>query len=127
MDTLNNSETLPQVKIVLGTALFGDISDPQVKFNTPADARIILDIFRARGYTEIDTARGYPVGAPGTSEKLLGTLNQGNWMKLDTKVVSREEISPSPNSCCGVTWKDGCNHRSANRRRSHGPLALIRM
>src|SRR4051794_6823290 len=83
-----HSENSPRVNIVLGTALFGDAADPQAKFNTAEDAKKVLDIFRARGYTEIDTARGYPVGAPGTSEKLLGTLNDGNWMKLDTKVVS---------------------------------------
>jgi aflatoxin B1 aldehyde reductase len=77
-----------RVKVVLGTALFGDAADPQAKFNTTEEAKKVLDIFRARGYAEIDTARGYPVGAPGTSEKLLGTVNDGNWMKLDTKVVS---------------------------------------
>lgn len=76
------------VKIVLGTALFGDASDPQTKFRTREDAKKVLDIFRARGYNQIDTARGYPVGAPGTSEKLLGSLNDGDWMRLDSKVVS---------------------------------------
>ena len=76
--------------MVLGTALFGDAADPQAKINTPEDAKKLLDIYRARGYTEIDTARGYPVGAPGSSERLLGGLNDGNWMTLDTKVISWE-------------------------------------
>jgi aflatoxin B1 aldehyde reductase len=80
----------PRIKVVLGTALFGDAADPQAKINTPEDAKKLLDIYRARGYTEIDTARGYPVGAPGSSERLLGEVNDGNWMTLDTKVVSWE-------------------------------------
>jgi len=78
----------PRVKVVLGTALFGDAVDPQAKFNTPEESKKVLDIYRSRGYTEVDTARGYPVGAPGSSERLLGTANDGNWMTLDTKVVS---------------------------------------
>lgn len=33
-------------------------------------------------------ARAYPVGAPGSAERLLGELNDGSWMTLDTKVIS---------------------------------------
>jgi aflatoxin B1 aldehyde reductase len=83
-----HSEVQPKIKVVLGTALFGDTADPQAKINTPEDAKKLLDIMRARGYKEVDTARGYPVGAPGSSERLLGQVNEGNWMTLDTKVVS---------------------------------------
>jgi aflatoxin B1 aldehyde reductase len=79
-----------RVKVVLGTALFGDSADPQAKINTTEDAKKLLDIYRERGYSEIDTARGYPVGAPGSSERLLGELNDGSWMTLDTKVISWE-------------------------------------
>ncbi|KAF4633955.1 hypothetical protein G7Y89_g4159 [Cudoniella acicularis] len=85
---LEHSGISPRVKVILGTALFGDITDPQAKFNTVEEAREVLDIYRNRGYTEIDTARAYPVGASGSSEKLLGLLNNGDWMTLDTKVVS---------------------------------------
>jgi aflatoxin B1 aldehyde reductase len=77
-----------KVKIVLGTALFGSAADPQAKFNTPAAAKIVLDIYRERGYNEIDTARAYPVGAPGTCEQLLGQIDDGNWMKLGSKIKS---------------------------------------
>jgi len=83
-----HSHHSPRVKVVLGTAFFGDAVDPQVKFNTPEESKKVLDIYRSRGYTEVDTARGYPVGAPGSSERLLSTANDGNWMTLDTKVVS---------------------------------------
>jgi aflatoxin B1 aldehyde reductase len=85
-----HSEEPRRIKVVLGTALFGDSADPQAKINTREDAKKLLDIYRARGYTEIDTARGYPVGAPGSSERLLGELNDGSWMILDTKVISWE-------------------------------------
>lgn len=85
-----HSEVQPRIKVVLGTALFGDSADPQAKINTTEDAKKLLDIYRTRGYAEIDTARGYPVGAPGSSERLLGELNDGNWMTLDTKVISWE-------------------------------------
>ena len=87
---MSHSEIQHKIKVVLGTALFGDTADPQAKINTPEAAKELLDIYRARGYTELDTARGYPVGAPGSSERLLGELNDGSWMTLDTKVISWE-------------------------------------
>lgn len=76
------------VKVVLGTALFGDAADPQAKINTPEAATKLLDVFRERGYVELDTARAYPVGAKGSCEKLLGDLDVGKWATVDSKVTS---------------------------------------
>lgn len=75
-------------KIVFGCAAFGDPSHPQAKFNSPENALPVLEQLRARGVTHLDTARAYPVGAPGTSEALLGRLGVGNWATVDTKVIS---------------------------------------
>ncbi|KAL9102124.1 MAG: hypothetical protein Q9163_002685 [Psora crenata] len=78
----------PTVRIVLGTAGFGSVSDPQAKFNDSTTATPLLDAFRAHGHNELDTARAYPIGAFGTAEQLLGDLKVGEWATIDTKVKS---------------------------------------
>ncbi|KAA6416035.1 MAG: hypothetical protein FRX48_00754 [Lasallia pustulata] len=75
-------------KLVLGTASFGNAAAPQARFTTIEAATQLLQIFRDRGYTEIDTARAYPVGANGTSEQLLGNTRVGEWAVVSTKVTS---------------------------------------
>ena len=80
--------TQPRLGVVLGTALFGDKSDPQAKINTIDGATSLLEAFRSRGYYQLDTARAYPVNARGTSEKLLGSLQVGSWATVDSKVTS---------------------------------------
>ena len=73
--------------IIFGTASFGT-GTSQAKFSSPALANPVLDLLRARGVSDIDTARAYPVGSPGTSEALLGALNVAEWATLSTKVTS---------------------------------------
>ena len=75
-------------EIIFGCASFGDPNHPQAKFNSPETALPLLEHLRSRGHTYLDTARAYPVGAPGTSEALLGQLGVGSWATVDTKVVS---------------------------------------
>ncbi|MCJ1464957.1 hypothetical protein MMC07_003572 [Pseudocyphellaria aurata] len=75
-------------EVIFGCASFGDPSDLQAKFNSTANTLPLLEHLRARGVTHLDTARAYPVGAPGTSEALLGTLGVGSWATVDTKVTS---------------------------------------
>ena len=73
--------------IIFGTASFGT-GTPQAKFSSPALANPVLSLLRARGITHLDTARAYPVGSPGTSEALLGTLGVAKWATVSTKVTS---------------------------------------
>lgn len=76
------------VKIVLGTASIGSNRSPLAKINTPEDVDPVLDLFRSRGYFEIDTARAYPIGAAGTYERLLGQRSLSKWAEVSTKVSS---------------------------------------
>lgn len=73
--------------IIFGTASFGT-GTSQAKFSSPDLANPVLDLLRARGVTHIDTARAYPVGSPGTSEALLGSLKVAEWATVSTKVTS---------------------------------------
>ena len=73
--------------IVFGTASFGT-GTSQAKFNSPETALPILSLLRSRNITNIDTARAYPVGSPGTSEALLGALSVHAWASISTKVTS---------------------------------------
>ena len=74
--------------IVLGAALVGDSSDASIKINTTALAQDYLDVFRKYAGSTVDTSRRYPVYAPGTSEKVLGTTDIASWASIDTKVLS---------------------------------------
>ena len=78
----------PPVKVVLGTASIGSNKSPLAKISTPEAVDPVLDLFRSRGYYEIDTARAYPVGAAGTCERLLGQRPLSKWAEVSTKVSS---------------------------------------
>jgi aflatoxin B1 aldehyde reductase len=80
----------PYIKIVLGTASLGSALSPIAKINTAEAANAFVSRFRSRGYSDIDTARAYPVGRGGTCEKLLGekSLRLKNWSNVSTKVSS---------------------------------------
>lgn len=61
-----------------------------MRYDTPEQVNPYLDAFYKRGYTQIDTARGYSTGAPGTSEPRLGAVEAGKKFIIDTKVSSRQ-------------------------------------
>ena len=82
------SAPISKPTIIFGTASFGSPSISQAKFSSPSTATPILSLLQSRGYSHLDTARAYPVGAPGTSEALLGKLNAGSWATIDSKVTS---------------------------------------
>lgn len=50
--------------------------------------RKLLDAFRARGYTHLDTARDYSPTAPGASESRLGAAGAARTFAIHTKVHS---------------------------------------
>lgn len=75
-------------ELVFGCAAMGDPSHPQAKFNSPENTLPLFELLQTRGVTHLDTARAYPVGAPGSSEALLGSLRAGDWATIDTKVIS---------------------------------------
>ncbi len=80
----------PPLRIVLGTASVGSHLSPLAKITTVEDAAKFINLFRSRGYADIDTARAYPVGRGGTCEKLLGEeeLRLAKWANVSTKVSS---------------------------------------
>ncbi|KAJ4291939.1 hypothetical protein N0V90_009837 [Kalmusia sp. IMI 367209] len=80
-------ETPSAPAIVLGTASFGT-GTPQAKFNSLETAGPLLSVCQKRGVTLLDSARAYPVGNPGSAEKLLGDLGVGSWATVSTKVTS---------------------------------------
>ncbi|KAH0845395.1 Aflatoxin B1 aldehyde reductase member 3 [Fonsecaea pedrosoi] len=80
----------PPLRVVLGTASVGSNLSPLAKITTVEDATKFVNLFRSRGYADIDTARAYPVGRGGTCEKLLGeeALRLSKWANVSTKVSS---------------------------------------
>ncbi|KAI0161871.1 NADP-dependent oxidoreductase domain-containing protein [Hypoxylon sp. FL1284] len=77
------------VNIVLGLSSVGDTSaDYTAHFDTPDEVNGILNIFAARGYNQIDTARLYSPLARGTSEPRIGAVAAGERFVIDTKVMS---------------------------------------
>lgn len=82
------SENQDRPSIIFGCASLGDPSHVQAKFNSAENTLPLLSLLRSRGVTHLDTARAYPVGAPGTSEALLGSLGVCKWATVDTKVIS---------------------------------------
>ncbi|KKY15327.1 putative aldo keto [Phaeomoniella chlamydospora] len=78
------------VDIILGTATFGDPRAAQAKISDPATAKDIVEKLLSYGYTNIDTARAYPVGRGGTSELLLGQLTSSikSRVSISSKVTS---------------------------------------
>lgn len=84
-----------RLELILGLSSVGDSSDPQARYTTPEAAQQVIDFFRKRGYDHFDTARSYSPGAPGSSEKIMGETDFGEWATLDTKV---ESLSPGLHS-----------------------------
>ncbi|KAI1410441.1 Aldo/keto reductase [Hypoxylon sp. FL1857] len=69
----------------------GDKSkDPIARFDTPDEVNSFLNIFAARGYNQLDTARTYSPMAPGSSEPRLAAVGAGDRFIIDTKVASSE-------------------------------------
>ncbi|KAG9770285.1 Aldo-keto reductase [Exophiala dermatitidis] len=87
---LVQSRCKPPLRVVLGTASMGSEASPLAKINTVRDAQKFVNLFRSRGYADIDTARAYPVGKGGTCEELLGRedLRLSKWANVSTKVAS---------------------------------------
>lgn len=78
-----------RLNLILGVASIGDAAAPQARFTSPEEAKVFLEAFRDRGYRQLDTARVYPAGASGTSEKILGQVpGLKDWAVIDSKVVS---------------------------------------
>jgi len=84
----------PPVKVILGTVSMGSSRSFTGKISTTEDASNFVRQFRSRGYLDIDTARNYPVGRPGTCEKLLGQGEVG----IATANVSTKVMSFAPGS-----------------------------
>ncbi|MCJ1411233.1 hypothetical protein MMC19_005321 [Ptychographa xylographoides] len=87
-------------KIVLGAGSVGDASDPGARYTTAEETQAFLNLFRKYGHTDIDTARGYSPGAPGTSEPLLAQTDFKEWAVMDTKIramipnaLTREKVA----------------------------------
>ncbi|MCJ1438210.1 hypothetical protein MMC27_007597 [Xylographa pallens] len=83
-----NPMSTPIPKIVLGAGSIGASADAQAHFTNVEDAQAFLNLFRSYGHVDIDTARGYSPGAPGTSEQILGQTDYKQWAIIDTKVKS---------------------------------------
>ncbi|KAH8888065.1 aflatoxin B1 aldehyde reductase member 2 [Thozetella sp. PMI_491] len=84
------------LNLILGTGNVGDTTiDPLARFDTPDEVEAFLQVFAARGYYQVDTARGYSPHAPGTSEPRLGAVNAGQRFVIDSKVSSLEPGSHS--------------------------------
>jgi len=65
-------------KVVFGTGSVGDTL-------TGSDLKQVLDLFRAHGHTELDTAATYPINNFGASETALGQQDL-SWASLSTKI-----------------------------------------
>ncbi|KAH8124090.1 hypothetical protein ACSS6W_004191 [Trichoderma asperelloides] len=80
-----------RLNVILGAGNLGDRKvDKTVRYDTPDEVNAYLNAFYNRGYRQIDTARVYSTGAPGTSEPRLGAVGAGEKFIIDTKVLSRE-------------------------------------
>ncbi|KAI9787934.1 MAG: hypothetical protein M1816_007334 [Peltula sp. TS41687] len=99
MSSSSSSSSKCPIKLVLGLASVGDESDRQARYTTPETAQQVTEFFRKRGYDHFDTARAYSVAAPGSSERILGQTNLGEWATIDTKVKS---FSPGAHSSKGI-------------------------
>ncbi|KAH0588159.1 hypothetical protein H2248_006878 [Termitomyces sp. 'cryptogamus'] len=90
------------LNIVMGAMTFGAAGTTGARVHDLKDVEAILDVFRAHGHTEIDTATVY---AAGTSEEYLGKIDwKGKGLKLETKLYPSargpggESISHTPES-----------------------------
>ncbi|RFU81908.1 aflatoxin b1 aldehyde reductase member 2 [Trichoderma arundinaceum] len=90
------------LNVILGAGNLGDSTvDISVRYDTPEQVNAYLDTFYNRGYRQIDTARSYSTGAPGTSEPRLGAVGAGKRFIIDTKVFSREPGSHTKEKIAG--------------------------
>ncbi|KAI1760775.1 aldo/keto reductase [Hypoxylon sp. FL1150] len=81
----------PAPHLILGVSSVGDKSvDSMARFDSPEEVNGLLNAFAARGYSHLDTARGYSPHAPGTSEPRLGAAGAGDKFTIDTKVMSAQ-------------------------------------
>ncbi|KAJ3535326.1 hypothetical protein NM208_g7178 [Fusarium decemcellulare] len=72
--------------LVLGAGNVGDTSsDPIARYSTPDEVNAFFNVFAKRGYNQIDTARGYSLHAPGTSEPRIGAIYPGDRFIIDSK------------------------------------------
>ncbi|KAF4464475.1 Aflatoxin B1 aldehyde reductase member 2 [Fusarium albosuccineum] len=72
--------------LVLGAGNVGDTSsDPIARYSTPDKVNAFFNAFAKRGYNQIDTARGYSLHAPGTSEPRIGAICPGDRFIIDSK------------------------------------------
>jgi len=80
----------PPMKIVLGTASFGNPDSPFATVHKVDSVVQMIQTFRARGYCDVDTARAYPHGSLGSCENLLGHQDVGlkKWANVSSKVLS---------------------------------------
>ncbi|EXJ85651.1 hypothetical protein A1O1_06017 [Capronia coronata CBS 617.96] len=87
---VQTAQCKPPLRVVLGTASMGSHLSPLAKITTVEDANKFVNLFRSRGYADVDTARAYPVGRGGTCEQLLGeeALRLSKWANVSTKVAS---------------------------------------
>eukprot|EP01112_Ceratiomyxa_fruticulosa_P019016 TRINITY_DN6159_c0_g1_i1.p1 TRINITY_DN6159_c0_g1~~TRINITY_DN6159_c0_g1_i1.p1 ORF type:complete len:363 (+),score=79.11 TRINITY_DN6159_c0_g1_i1:110-1090(+) len=80
------------VPIVLGGAVFSNDASWGGKVVVGDDAQKFLDVFKAHGHKDIDTARVY---GKGSSEKVLGDLRyEEQGLILDTKILSKGKPHP---------------------------------
>ncbi|KAG6886689.1 hypothetical protein C0992_002803 [Termitomyces sp. T32_za158] len=79
------------LNIVMGAMTFGAPGTNGARVHDLADVEAILDVFRAHGHTEIDTATVY---AGGTSEEYLGKIDcRAKGLKLETKLYPSPRVS----------------------------------
>ncbi|KAF9476588.1 Aldo/keto reductase [Pholiota conissans] len=80
----STTEQKSALNIVMGAMTFGAPGKEGARVHDIKDIEAILDVFRAHGHTEIDTARVY---AGGTSEEYLGKIDLASkGLKVETKL-----------------------------------------
>ncbi|KAJ3791274.1 Aldo/keto reductase [Lentinula aff. detonsa] len=80
--TSNTQKT--ELNVVMGSATFGEEGQPGARIHDLDKIEALLDIFRAHGHTDIDSAYFY---AGGTSEVVLGKIDwKSKGLKLETKL-----------------------------------------
>lgn len=72
------------------------------KFDTPEQVGALLDLFHSRGHRQLDTARAYAPGAPGTSEARLGAAGAGERFRIDSKAGFAGDDGDEPHGRAGI-------------------------
>ncbi|KAJ3825071.1 Aldo/keto reductase [Lentinula raphanica] len=82
MSSLSTPKT--NLKIVMGSGTFGEEGQPGTRIHDLGQIEAILDVFRAHGHTDVDSAYFY---TGGTSEIVLGKIDwKSKGLKLETKL-----------------------------------------